>query len=47
MLLGALSAKGTPAAALNQLSPEMFLAEDSEQLRILIDANNTEKWGIF
>ncbi len=45
MLLGALSAKGTPAAALNQLSPEMFLAGDSEQLRILIDANNTGKWG--
>ncbi|RKI86413.1 ABC transporter permease [bacterium 1xD42-87] len=45
LLLGALSAKGILSAALNQLSPEMFLAGDSEQLQALIDANSTGKWG--
>ena len=45
LLLGALSAKGILLAALSQLSPEMFLAGDSEQLQALIDANSTGKWG--
>lgn len=45
LLLGALSAKGILSAALNQLSPEMFLAGDREQLQTLIDANSTGKWG--
>ncbi len=45
LLLGVLSAKGILSAALNQLSPEMFLAQDREQLQMLIDANSTGKWG--
>lgn len=45
LLLGALSAKGILSAALSQLSPEMFLAGDSEQLQVLINANSTGKWG--
>ena len=32
MLLGVLSAKGIFGAVLNQLSPEMFLAQDTAQL---------------
>lgn len=45
LLLGFLSAKGILAAALNQLSPEMFLAENPEQLQSLIAANSAGKWG--
>ena len=45
LLLGCLSAKGILTAALNQLSPEMFLAGSREQLQALIDANSTGKWG--
>lgn len=45
LLLGWLSAKGILSAALSQLSPEMFLAQDREQLQMLIDANSTGKWG--
>ena len=44
-VLGCLSAKGILTAALNQLSPEMFLAGSREQLQALIDANSTGKWG--
>ncbi len=45
LLLGCLSAKGILTAALNQLSPEMFLAGSREQLQVLIDANSNGKWG--
>ena len=45
LLLGCLSAKGILTAALNQLSPEMFLAKSREQLQALIDANSNGKWG--
>ena len=45
LLFGCLSAKGILTAALNQLSPEMFLAGSREQLQALIDANSTGKWG--
>ncbi len=45
LLLGWLSAKGLLTAALNQLSPEMFLAKDTEQLFDLIVANSAGKWG--
>ncbi len=45
LLLGCLAAKGLLSAALNQLSPEMFLAKDTEQLLGLIAANSTGKWG--
>ncbi len=45
LLLGSLSAKGILSAALNQISPEMFLVGDREQLQILIDANSTGKWA--
>ena len=45
LLLGCLSAKGILTAALNQLSPEMFLAGSREQLQALIDANSNGKWG--
>ena len=45
LLFGCLSAKGILTAALNQLSPEMFLAGSREQLQALIDANSAGKWG--
>lgn len=45
MLLGFLSAKGILTAALNQLSPEMFLAQDAAQLQGLVEANGSGKWG--
>ena len=45
LLLGCLSAKGILTAALNQLSPEMFLAGSREQLQALMDANSNGKWG--
>ncbi len=45
LLLGSLSARGILAAALNQLSPEIFLAQDMEQLQSLIAANSTGKWS--
>lgn len=45
LLLGWLSARGILTAALNQLSPEVFLAEDAERLESLIAANSQGKWG--
>lgn len=45
LLLGFLSAKGILTAALNQLPPESFLAQDRTQLRELIAANGSAKWG--
>lgn len=45
LLLGWLAAKGLLTGALNQLSPEMFLAGDTEQLLGLIAENSTGKWG--
>lgn len=45
MLFGFLSAKGILTAALNQLSPEMFLAQDVTQLQTLIAENSSGKWG--
>lgn len=45
MLLGRLSAKGILNAALGMLSPELFLAQDGVQLRELIAANDSGKWG--
>ena len=45
LLLGWLSAKGILSAALSQLSPEMFLAQDSEQLQSLIAANSEGQWA--
>ena len=45
MLSGVLSAKGILTAALNQLPPELFLAQDMGQLRLLIDENSTGKWS--
>lgn len=45
MVLGFLSAKGILTAALNQLSPEMFLAQDAAQLQSLIAENSSGKWG--
>lgn len=45
MLFGFLAAKGILTAALNQLSPEMFLAQDAAQLQGLVDANRSGKWG--
>lgn len=44
LALGLFSAKGILTAALNQLSPEMFLAQDSTQLQELIAANSAGKW---
>ncbi|MDE7478943.1 MAG: ABC transporter permease, partial [Lachnospiraceae bacterium] len=45
MLFGFLSAKGILRAALNQLSPEMFLAQDTAQLQEMIANNSAGKWG--
>lgn len=45
LLLGLMSAKGILTAALNQLSPEIFLAEDAERLQVLIAENCAGKWG--
>ena len=45
MLLGVLSAKGILGAVLNQLSPEMFLAQDTAQLERLLAENASGKWG--
>ena len=45
LLLGWLSAKGILSAALSQLSPEMFLAQDTEQLQDLIAANSEGQWA--
>lgn len=47
MFLGLLSAKGILRAALNQLSPEMFLVQDSAQLHALIAENSSGKWGFL
>lgn len=47
MFLGLLSAKGILSAALNQLSPEMFLVQDSMQLHTLIAENSSGKWGFL
>lgn len=44
MLLGVLSAKGILGAVLNQLSPEMFLAQDTAQLEMLLAENASGKW---
>lgn len=44
MLCGFLSAKGILSAALNQLSPEMFLAQDAAQLQRMIAENSSGKW---
>lgn len=44
MFCGFLSAKGILAAALNQLPPEMFLAQDTAQLQSLIAENSAGKW---
>lgn len=45
LALGGLSAKGILSAALNQLSPELFLAEDAGRLKSLIAANSGGKWA--
>lgn len=45
MLFGFLSARGILTAALNQLTPEMFLAQDRAGLLELIAANGSGKWG--
>lgn len=45
MLFGFLSAKSILSAVLNQLSPEMFLAQDTMQLQQLIAQNSSGKWG--
>ncbi len=45
MVLGVLSAKGILTAALSQLSPKLFLAQDMEQLKALIAENGAGKWG--
>ncbi len=45
LLLGLLSAKGILTAALSQLSPEIFLAQDAQQLERLIGENASGKWG--
>ncbi len=45
LLLGWLSAKGILSAALSQLSPEMFLAQDTGQLQGLIAANSEGQWA--
>ncbi len=45
LLLGWLSAKGILNAALSQLSPEMFLAQDTEQLKSMIAANSEGQWA--
>ncbi len=45
LLLGALSAEGILRAALSQLSPEVFLAQDAAQLQELIAANSDGKWA--
>lgn len=45
LVLGRLSAEGILAAALSQLSPELFLAEDAGQLQSLIAVNSKGKWG--
>lgn len=45
MLFGALSAQGILSAALSQLSPEVFMAQDLAQLQELIAANSAGKWG--
>lgn len=44
MLFGFLSARGILIAALNQLPPELFLAQDMEQLRNLIAESSAGKW---
>ncbi|MBD5458520.1 MAG: ABC transporter permease, partial [Lachnospiraceae bacterium] len=44
MLIGFLSARGILTAALNQLPPELFLAQDMEQLRNLIAESSAGKW---
>ena len=44
LVLGLLSAQGILNAALGQLSPEMFLAQDFSQLQELIAANSSGKW---
>ena len=44
MLLGFLSAKGILTAALNQLPPDMFLAQDTAQLQELVTANGSGEW---
>ncbi len=43
LLLGWLSAEGILTAVLNQISPEMFLTQDTEQLQALIAANSSGK----
>lgn len=45
LLLGALSAEGILSAALSQLSPEVFLAQDMAQLQELIAANSSGQWA--
>ncbi|MDE6362944.1 MAG: FtsX-like permease family protein, partial [Lachnospiraceae bacterium] len=45
LLLGLLSSEGILAAVFNQLSPEMFLAQDTAQLQMLIAQNASGKWG--
>lgn len=45
VLFGVMSAKGILTAAMNQLPPELFLAQDMEQLRALIDESSAGKWS--
>ncbi len=47
MLLGFLSAKGILTAALSQLSPEMFLVQDADELRELLAVNSSGKLGLL
>lgn len=44
LLLGLLSAGGILNAALSQLPPGMFLAQDAEQLKTMVDANSGGQW---
>lgn len=47
LMLGRLSAEGILIAALDLLSPELFLAQDAGQLQELIAANDSGKWGFL
>ncbi len=44
VLLGFLSSKGILGAVLNQLSPELFLAQDAAQLQTMLAENSSLKW---
>jgi len=47
LLLGALSAKGILSAATDFFSPEVFLVQDSAELKQLIAENSSGNWGFL